>query len=59
MTKAKPIFIDEDDQKMFDAVCKHLRKSLDRPTMDARECLNHALTYYIEGHDIKVERGAS
>ena len=59
MAKAKPIFIDEDDQKMFDAVCKHLRKSLDRPTMDARECLNHALTYYIEGYDIKVERGAS
>ena len=55
MAKAKPIFIHEGDQKMFDAVCKHLRKSLNRPTMDARECLNHALTYYIDGHDIEVE----
>ena len=48
----------EDDQKMFDAVCEHLRKSLNKP-MDERECLNLALTYFIEGHGIKVDLGAS
>ena len=49
----------EDDQKIFGAVCEHLRKSLDKPMMDDRECLNLALTYYIEGHGIKVDLGAS
>ena len=55
MAKAEAVFINENDQKMFDAVCKHLRKSCNRPVMDRRECLNLALTYYIKQHDIKVE----
>ena len=38
-----PSFIDEATRRCWTTVCKHLRKSFDKPTMDRRECLNHAL----------------